>query len=67
MAPIWTLTISRDKRLKHLSPAGSLHISDKTYLAYKPISEAKCSGDRLTYHLQALKKKRSRRFSRIHH
>lgn len=48
MAPIWRWTISTDKDLAHLSLAGSLYISDKTYLAYKTISEAKCCGDRLT-------------------
>lgn len=55
-----------DKPMTHLSPARNLYISDKTYLVYKPVSEAKYFGDRLTYLLQA-KKKKIKRVSRIPH
>ncbi|MPC62692.1 hypothetical protein E2C01_056781 [Portunus trituberculatus] len=53
-----------DKPMTHLSPARNLYISDKTYLAYKPVSEAKYSGDRLTYLQQAKKEKNQEGFEK---
>lgn len=58
--------ILADKPMTYLSLARNLYISDKTYLVYKPVSEAKYFGDRLTY-LQQAKKKKIKRVSRIPH